>query len=147
MFTLLHLFTAILLTIVHCAPLANSLMYEHSLMYEWTTMEFEWPSDEVKFNFTKDGRYIQNNNALAGIKLWRDEVYVTVPRWRPGVPITLGKVVLDSDTVRTFVVVVVVVVVVAVGISDLFLIFYLFFFLLNRTLQLFKPTHHLSIKH
>jgi hypothetical protein len=61
-------------------------------------MEFEWPSDQVKFNFTKDGRYIPNNNALAGVKLWRDEVYVTVPRWRPGVPITLGKVVLTSAT-------------------------------------------------
>ena len=34
---------------------------------------------------------------LAGVKVWRNEYYVTVPRWRPGVPITLGKVVLSKN--------------------------------------------------
>ena len=29
----------------------------------------------------------------SGIKLWGDDIYVTVPRWRPGVPSTLNKVV------------------------------------------------------
>ena len=45
-------------------------------------MELEWPSDELKFNYTKDGMYIPNNNALAGIKVYKQEIYVTIPRWR-----------------------------------------------------------------
>ena len=40
----------------------------------------------------QDGRYINDNNALAGIKVWKDDIYVTVPRWKPGVPVTLARV-------------------------------------------------------
>jgi len=63
-----------------CSPLA--LLAIPELVHEWTTMELEWPSDELKFNYTKDGMYIPNNNALAGIKVYKQEIYVTIPRWR-----------------------------------------------------------------
>jgi hypothetical protein len=64
-----------------------------TLLYEWTNMEYAWPSETTKFNYTNSGWYIPDNNALAGVKYWNGEMYVTVPRWRPGVPITLAKVV------------------------------------------------------
>lgn len=73
----------ILLSIVICYPLAaTALLAIPELVHEWTTMELEWPSDELKFNYTKDGMYIPNNNALAGIKVYKQEIYVTIPRWR-----------------------------------------------------------------
>ena len=66
-----------------CYPLAaTALLAIPELVHEWTTMELEWPSDELKFNYTKDGMYIPNNNALAGIKVYKQEIYVTIPRWR-----------------------------------------------------------------
>ena len=64
-----------------------------TLMYEWTNVEYDWPSEATKFNYTNSGWYIPDNNALAGVKYWKGEAYVTVPRWRPGVPVTLAKVV------------------------------------------------------
>ena len=67
------------------------------LLHSWTTVDYDWPSAEAQFNFTKDGRFIQDNCALAGVKMWKDDIFVTVPRWRPGVPATLAKVVTKAS--------------------------------------------------
>ena len=42
--------------------------------YEWTTLDFAWPSDELRFNYTKDGWYIPENCALAGVKVHKGDV-------------------------------------------------------------------------
>ena len=34
--------------------------------------------------------YIEENNVIAGIRVYRNTTYLTVPRWRPGVPATLN---------------------------------------------------------
>jgi hypothetical protein len=51
------------------------------IRYEWTTLEFDWPSDEVRFNYTKEGWYIPENCALAGVKMYKGEVSVALV-WR-----------------------------------------------------------------
>src|SRR5690349_19040995 len=54
------------------------------VLYEWTTVEYEWQSEEQKERYLTELLYIPSNNAMAGIKVWKDNIYVTVPRWRPG---------------------------------------------------------------
>jgi|EP00927_Polykrikos_kofoidii_P073743 hypothetical protein len=39
---------------------------------------------------------ISENNVITGVKVWENDVYVTVPRWLPGVPATLNKLVPDG---------------------------------------------------
>lgn len=58
--------------------------------FHWNVIDIAWPSDEVKTNVFDRNEYIPVNNALAGIKLWKGMMYLTVPRWKPGVPVTLG---------------------------------------------------------
>ena len=78
------------------SPLLHTSSPVPKLLHEWTVLAYEWPSETTRFNYTKEGLYIEENNALAGVKSWKGELFVTVPRWRPGVPVTLAKVVTSG---------------------------------------------------
>ncbi|XP_052227701.1 protein yellow-like [Dreissena polymorpha] len=65
------------------------------VIYQWNIIEYEWPNDTVKQAKKASGEYIPNNSAINGIKLYKDKVFVTVPRLRTGVPsMTLSNVTL-----------------------------------------------------
>ena len=51
-----------------------------TLIYEWTNVEYDWPDDAMKFNYTNSGWYTPENNAIAGVKFYKVDIYVTVPR-------------------------------------------------------------------
>lgn len=65
------------------------------LVYEWTALELDWPSDTVKAEALRNGSFVPERNVIAGIKVYNNDVYLTIPRWSwtSGVPITLAKVV------------------------------------------------------
>lgn len=58
--------------------------------FEWKTIDVHWPSDEKRHHAVVHGDYIAANNFLATVKFWKDKMYLTVPRWKDGVPVTLG---------------------------------------------------------
>ena len=68
-------------------------------VWRWSTPEFDWPNDggKTEAEYRAKGLYVPENNAIAGIKIFKDDVYVTVPRWRHGVPSTLNRIVQSSD--------------------------------------------------
>ncbi|BFZ09231.1 hypothetical protein BsWGS_12270 [Bradybaena similaris] len=72
---------------------------EAKLMYEWKFLEFQWPSETEKENRISDGSYVVNRSLLTGIKVYKDKVYLTIPRWMwtSGHPVTLAKVVTVGD--------------------------------------------------
>ena len=41
-----------------------------------------------------NGTFAPHNCIITGVKLWSGRVFVSVPRWRPGVPGTLNEVVV-----------------------------------------------------
>ena len=47
----------------------------------------------MRSKYEAQGLYVPHNNVLAGIKIYKNTTYVTVPRWKHGVPSTLNKVV------------------------------------------------------
>ncbi|BFZ09586.1 hypothetical protein BsWGS_12625 [Bradybaena similaris] len=65
------------------------------VVYEWVSVDYDWPSDGVKRQFEQDGRYVPSHNLVSGVKTFKDRVYLTVPRLRyaRGVPSTLNLVV------------------------------------------------------
>ena len=65
-----------------------------TVLYKWVQMDYDWIGmNEDKNEWIADGLFIAENCVLAGIKQWEDSIYVTIPRWAPGVPATLNKVV------------------------------------------------------
>lgn len=71
------------------------------VVFQWNTIDVIWPSEEKQNYATEHGDYIPANNFIAGIKFWKGKMYLTVPRWKNGVPVTLGvtsATVVNSNT-------------------------------------------------
>ncbi|XP_067671579.1 protein yellow-like [Haliotis asinina] len=79
-------------TILQIAILGN-IFVDSAVVYKWRALDFDWPNISVKQEFIKNGSFIIQNNIISGIKIYNDSVYVTVPRWRKGVPSTLNVIV------------------------------------------------------
>ena len=60
-------------------------------LVSWVTLDYAWDSQAQKSQFLSSGEYIPENNAVTGIKTFKNDIYVTVPRWLRGVPSTLNK--------------------------------------------------------
>ena len=64
------------------------------VVHEWVQMDYDWESmGEDRNEWIADGRFIAENCVLAGIKVWKNTTFVTIPRWAPGVPATLNTIV------------------------------------------------------
>lgn len=59
-------------------------------IFEWESIDFHWQSDEERKHALLRREYIPANNFLTTVKFWKDKMYLTLPRWKDGVPVTLG---------------------------------------------------------
>lgn len=48
--------------------------------YSWKELEFAWPSEEVKQEAIRSGKYIESHNLPLGLDVWKDKLFITVPR-------------------------------------------------------------------
>ncbi|CAG5119025.1 unnamed protein product [Candidula unifasciata] len=78
---------------------ASSSRAQAEVVYEWVTVDYDWPSDDVKHQFEQDGRYVPSHNLVSGVKTYKGQVYLSVPRLRytNGVPSTLNQVVQKGN--------------------------------------------------
>lgn len=49
--------------------------------YFWKELDFAWPSNEVKQAAIKSGSYIESHNLPLGLEVWKDKMFITVPRY------------------------------------------------------------------
>lgn len=61
-------------------------------MYAWSSVDFEFDSIEARDHAIFEGDYIAENNLPLGLDVWRDKVFVTLPKWKTGIPVTLATV-------------------------------------------------------
>jgi hypothetical protein len=71
-------------------------------LYSSSIIDYAFPSDQVRQNMLQSGKFIPENNALAGVKVYNGSIYVTVPRWRPGVPSSLNLVDTTTGLLKPF---------------------------------------------
>ncbi|XP_011881012.1 PREDICTED: major royal jelly protein 1 [Vollenhovia emeryi] len=64
----------------------------------WTGGSFEWPCVTTKSMFKNSGRYISKNVLATRVAIYKDDAILALPRYKPGVPVTLAKVSLKDKT-------------------------------------------------
>ncbi|OWF45424.1 protein yellow-like [Mizuhopecten yessoensis] len=71
---------------------------DERIVHRFTVIDYIWPSDTAREHALEKEDYIPHNNIISGMKTYDNKVYVTVPRWRRGVPSTLNKVIVRNGT-------------------------------------------------
>ncbi|ALC39395.1 yellow-b [Drosophila busckii] len=66
--------------------------------YEWREMDFKYESDDARWTAIESGAFKPANVIPFGIELHRQRLFVTLPRWRHGVPATLGYLDLNDTS-------------------------------------------------
>lgn len=73
---------------------------DKSLLNGWTYQIFgnnlDWPCISTKNIYTQTGRYIPKNIISTRVQIYKDTVIIVTPRYKPGVPFTVGRICLKS---------------------------------------------------
>lgn len=75
--------------------LINGLLAIDNLkvMYQWKQIDYDWPNNETKQMFPF---YRQEDNLPLGLEVAGNRLFVTVPRWKPGVAASLNYIMLND---------------------------------------------------
>lgn len=49
--------------------------------FKWKEVSYAWPSEQAKEEAITSGRYKAENNLPLGLDLWKDKLFITVPRY------------------------------------------------------------------
>jgi hypothetical protein len=70
--------------------------------YQWKQIDFEYPNiDERQLAITNE-TFIQENVMPVGIEVYKNRLFVTLPRWKKGVPASLAYIDLNGKNLRLF---------------------------------------------
>lgn len=71
------------------------------LTYRLGGNNLEWPCQSTKNIYTTTGRYFPKNVIATRAQIHRDEAFLALPRYKPGVPFTLGRISLKKGACQT----------------------------------------------
>ncbi|KAH8279585.1 hypothetical protein KR018_003423 [Drosophila ironensis] len=66
--------------------------------YEWREMDFQYPSQDQRWNAIEQGAFKPANVIPFGLEVTGHRLFITLPRWRPGVPASLGYLDLNDTS-------------------------------------------------
>ncbi|KAJ8957093.1 hypothetical protein NQ318_007307 [Aromia moschata] len=71
----------------------NRFWVEH----EWSFLNFTWPTLGKYIAAIGSGAYVPENIVPTGLKVYNDSIYLSMPRFRSGVPVTLAYIPMDTS--------------------------------------------------
>lgn len=60
------------------------------IIYQWRLLDFQYPTIDDRQTAITNGEYIPQNNLPLGVDTYKNRLFVTMPRWKQGVPFSLG---------------------------------------------------------
>lgn len=67
----------------------TTCMEQLDIIYEWKQLDFQFLSPEARQQALDTRAFIPENNIPMGLEIYGDKLFITVPRWRSGVPASL----------------------------------------------------------
>lgn len=64
----------------------------------WKTIDLQYPTKHARDFAIKTGHFIPENNLPLGVHAFRHRIFVSLPKWKEGVPVTLGYVSKNEGT-------------------------------------------------
>lgn len=52
--------------------------------FAWKKLDFAYPDERSRQLAIETGEYVPENSLPVGIEIWRNKLFVTIPRWRNG---------------------------------------------------------------
>lgn len=71
--------------------------YKLQERYSWNQVDFAFPNQRLKEEALAVGDYIPQNALPVGVEHWGNKLFVTIPRWRDGIPATLTYINMDHS--------------------------------------------------
>ncbi|KAG7207330.1 hypothetical protein KM043_008997 [Ampulex compressa] len=65
--------------------------------YFWNMIDYSYPDKMSRQVAMMNGDFVPENCLPVGIEVWRNKLFVSVPRWRTGIPSTLNYISLDTN--------------------------------------------------
>ncbi|XP_016948849.1 protein yellow [Drosophila biarmipes] len=69
--------------------------YKLQERYNWNQLDFAFPNARLKEQALASGDYVPQNGLPVGVEHFGSRLFVTVPRWRDGIPATLTYINMD----------------------------------------------------
>ena len=90
--------------VIFAVFLAVAQCYHDSfrVIFQWKYINFTWPSSEARELAISGSQYRPENIAISGIKVWKGQMYLTIPRYRRGVPVTLAMTPAQPESAEYF---------------------------------------------
>lgn len=82
-------------------PTISAADRQFRVVYEWNVIDFAFSSEKERMNAVYSGDYIPQNNLISDVRPYANRMYLSLPRMLPGVPATLGWVILPKNDGRT----------------------------------------------
>jgi hypothetical protein len=66
------------------------------VVFEWKELDFDYPNSSARQAAVKSMSFIPSQNVPVGLEVWKNKLFITVPRWKSGVPASLAYVYLNQ---------------------------------------------------
>lgn len=91
--------TSLLLTLFSTFLLFCNVSCNDNLQiaYQWKQIDFEFRNDQARQEAMENGTFIPSNIIPMGLEVFKNRLFMTMPRWKNGVPATLAYIDLNGE--------------------------------------------------
>lgn len=66
--------------------------------YQWNQIDYEFPGgNDDRAEAIRSGAYVPQNVIPVGLEVYKKRLFLTLPRWKPGIPASLAYININGE--------------------------------------------------